>query len=151
MSAEIFYNGWPHGESNPLLWLCYYHDMPVATHTYHNKYHNLGKSTFHSFSALCGSKTWLLLTFCRTWWSSWTPMVQNALWCCSSPPGASSPPALPLTSTHCHGSSPACISWHWMPLSTAGTWSELRPLHKMKTEAYDELVAFCTPHVMPTS
>ena len=51
----------------------------------------------------------------------------SALWCCSSPPGASSQPAWHLTSTPCHESFPACTSWHWMPRSTAGEWPQLLP------------------------
>lgn len=49
--------------------------------------------------------------------------AQSALWCCSSPLGASSQPAWHLISTPCREFFPACTSWHWMPHSTAGEWS----------------------------
>lgn len=46
----------------------------------------------------------------------------SALWFSSSLPGASSRLDWPLTSMPYLEFFPACISWHWMPLSTAGDW-----------------------------
>lgn len=56
----------------------------------------------------------------RIWWSSWMPTAASALWFSSSLPGVSFQLDWPLTSMPCLGFFPACTSWHWMPLSTAG-------------------------------
>lgn len=68
----------------------------------------------------------------RIWWSSWMLTAASALWSSSSLPGVSSPLDWPLTLMPYPEFFPACTSWHWMPLSTAGdlwrVWVRKAPL-----------------------